>query len=209
MTHQVVMVGVRDSYKSIISLMCFLEYLQCTTRYGKIIRKFSNSQVDLANKYIPVYTYNMKLKDLVQALKNEKINYMIVGGYAVNFHGYSRNTVDIDLVIKFTLSNLKKVEKLLNKMGMVSRLPIDAVSVYKFRDEYIKNRNLIAWNFYNENDPTEQVDILINHDVSDFKSEKFRVNQLELKVITKDDLIKMKKKSGRDKDLLDIKELTK
>ena len=151
----------------------------------------------------------MKLSELVKALKKEKINYMIVGGYAVNFHGYSRNTVDIDLIIKFTLANLKKIEKLLQQMGMVSRLPIDAVSVYKFRDEYIKNRNLIAWNFYNENDPTDQIDILINHDVSDFKSEKFRVGQLELKVISKEDLIRMKKKAGRDKDLLDIKELTK
>ncbi|MDC0253422.1 nucleotidyltransferase [Bacteriovoracales bacterium] len=151
----------------------------------------------------------MKLSKLVKALKKEKINYMIVGGYAVNFHGYSRNTVDIDLIIKFTLANLKKIEKLLQQMGMVSRLPIDAVSVYNFRDEYIKNRNLLAWNFYNENDPTDQIDILINHDVSDFKSEKFRVGQLELKVISKEDLIRMKKKAGRDKDLLDIKELTK
>ena len=151
----------------------------------------------------------MKLLKLVKALKKEKINYMIVGGYAVNFHGYSRNTVDIDLIIKFTLANLKKIEKLLQQMGMVSRLPIDAVSVYNFRDEYIKNRNLIAWNFYNENDPTDQIDILINHDVSDFKSEKFRVGQLEFKVISKEDLIRMKKKAGRDKDLLDIKELTK
>ena len=64
----------------------------------------------------------MKLKDLVTILKKEKINYMIVGGYAVNFHGYSRNTVDIDLVIKLTLSNLKKLEKSLHQMGMVSRL---------------------------------------------------------------------------------------
>lgn len=151
----------------------------------------------------------MELSKLVNALKKEKINYMIVGGYAVNFHGYSRNTVDIDLIIKFTLRNLKKIEKLLQQMGMVSRLPIDAISLYKFREEYIKNRNLIAWNFYNENDPTDQIDILINHDVSDFKSERFKVGQLEFKVISKEDLIKMKQKSGRDKDLLDIKELTK
>lgn len=151
----------------------------------------------------------MKLSTLAKALQKEKINYMIVGGYAVNFHGYSRNTVDIDLIIKFTLTNLKKIEKLLHQMGMVSRLPIDAISVFKFRNEYIKNRNLIAWNFYNEEDPTDQVDILINHDITDFKSEKFKVGQLELKVISKEDLIKMKKKSGRDKDLLDIKELMK
>lgn len=134
---------------------------------------------------------------------------MIVGGYAVNFHGYSRNTVDIDLIIKFTLANLKKIESIMHQMGMISRLPIDAVSIYHFKDEYIKKRNLIAWNFYNEDDPTDQIDILINHDVGDFKSEKFRVGKLELTVITKEDLIKMKKKSRRDKDLLDIKELTK
>jgi predicted nucleotidyltransferase len=151
----------------------------------------------------------MKLSKLITALKKEKINYMIVGGYAVNFHGYSRNTVDIDLVIKLTLTNLKKVEKLLHKMGLISRLPIDAVSLFNFREEYIKNKNLVAWNFYGQEDPTDQVDILITHDISEFKSEKFKVGKLEFKVISKEDLITMKKKSGRDKDLIDIKELTK
>ena len=151
----------------------------------------------------------MKLKELVNSLKREKVNYMVVGGYAVNFHGYSRNTVDIDLIIKFTLSNLKRVEKILNELGMISRLPIDAVSLFKFREEYIKNRDLIAWNFYNESNPTDQVDILITHDVGDFKAEKFLVGDLEVKVISKEDLIQMKKASGRDKDLLDIKELSK
>lgn len=151
----------------------------------------------------------MKIEQLVKSLKREKINHMIVGGYAVNFHGYSRNTVDIDLIIKFNLSNLKKIEKILNDLGLVSRLPIDAISVFKFRNEYIKNRNLIAWNFYDPNDPTGQVDILITHDVSDFKTEKFRVGKMEYKVIAKDDLIKMKKASARPQDLIDIKELSK
>lgn len=151
----------------------------------------------------------MKLSTLVNNLKKEKINYMIVGGYAVNFHGYSRNTVDIDLVIKLTLANLKKIEKMLNAMGMVSKLPVEASSVFNFREEYIKNRNMMAWNFYNKEDPTDQLGILITHDISDFKSEKFRVGELEFKVISKDDLIAMKKESGREKDLLDIKELSK
>ncbi len=151
----------------------------------------------------------MRLEILVKELVKQKISYMIVGGYAVNFHGFSRNTVDIDLVIKFSLSNLKKMEKLLHGMGMISRLPIDAVSVYKFREEYIKNRNLIAWNFYKSDDPTQQVDILITHDVGDFKSEMFRVGDFKFRVISKDDLIKMKEKSGREKDLIDIRELKK
>jgi hypothetical protein len=149
------------------------------------------------------------IRTLVSGLLKQRIGYMIVGGYAVNFHGFSRNTVDIDLVIKFNLVNLKKIEKLLHEMGMISRLPIDALSIYKFREEYIKNRNLIAWNFYKEDDPTSQVDILITHDIGDFKSEKFRVGEFVFKVISKEDLIKMKRESGREKDLIDIRELTK
>lgn len=151
----------------------------------------------------------MRLEKLITELVRKRISYMVVGGYAVNFHGYSRNTVDIDLIIKFNLTNLKKIEKILHDMGMISRLPIDAVSVYKFREEYINNRNLVAWNFYKEDDPTEQVDILITHDVGDFKSEFFRVGDFKFKVISKEDLIKMKKESGREKDLIDIRELTK
>ena len=111
--------------------------------------------------------------------------------------------------ILLILTNLKKIEKLLNKMGMISKIPVDAVSIFNFRNEYIKNKNLIAWNFYSQRDPTNQVDILITHDISEFKSEKFKVGQVEFKVISKKDLIAMKKKSGRDKDLMDIKELSK
>jgi predicted nucleotidyltransferase len=151
----------------------------------------------------------MKLIDVVKVLNKEKINYIVVGGYAVNFHGYTRNTVDIDFVIKQSLSNFKKMEKAFNEIGLISKLPVDAVSVYKFKDEYIKNRNMIAWNFYDPNDPFTQIDIIITHDTSDFKSEKFKVGEQIVKVISKEDLIKMKKRSGRDKDLLDIKELSK
>lgn len=151
----------------------------------------------------------MKLKQLISKFKEKKINYLIVGGYAVNFHGYSRNTVDIDLVIKFTLANLKKVQKTLEGLGLISRLPIDANSIFNFRDEYINNRNLIAWNFYNPNNPIDQVDIIITHDISELKAEKFRVGDMIFKVVSKDDLIKMKETSGRKKDKLDIEELTK
>jgi hypothetical protein len=51
------------------------------------------------------------LKHKMFMFLKEKINYMIVGGYAVNFHEYSKNTVDIDLIIKFPLAHLKKMEK--------------------------------------------------------------------------------------------------
>lgn len=41
------------------------------------------------------YTFN-----LIKELNNNKVEYLVVGGYAVNYHGYRRTTGDIDLWIK-------------------------------------------------------------------------------------------------------------
>jgi predicted nucleotidyltransferase len=41
------------------------------------------------------YTHN-----LLKELNNNKVEYIVVGGYAVNYHGYRRTTGDIDLWIK-------------------------------------------------------------------------------------------------------------
>ncbi len=79
----------------------------------------------------------------------------------VALHGAVRGTVDIDFFVEWTLVH---VEALFKQYGLVSRLPITGEEVFNFREEYIKNRNLIAWNFYNPSDVTEQVDIIINYD---------------------------------------------
>lgn len=39
-------------------------------------------------------------RDVVIALNKSNVKYLVVGGYAVNFHGYHRTTGDIDLWIE-------------------------------------------------------------------------------------------------------------
>jgi len=141
------------------------------------------------------------------AFKKHKIPYAIVGGVAVGLHGYRRYTYDLDIIIRWTKTNLIKAEKCLLDTGLVSRLPISAQDVFEFRDEYINNRNLIAWNFYNPKQSSEQVDLLINYDLARKKTEIFQTPFSELKVLNLQDLIKMKKESGREQDLIDIKKL--
>ena len=144
-----------------------------------------------------------------KALKEAKVPYAIVGGHAVALHGAVRGTVDIDFIIKWTLGNLKKAEKALTSIGLVSRLPINAESVFQFRDEYIQNRNLIAWNFYDPLNQANQVDLVITDDLANVSVERFRTAQADIRVLSKPDLIAMKKKSGRPQDLEDIKALKK
>lgn len=56
-------------------------------------------------------------KEVIIALNKAEVKYIVVGGYAVNFHGYHRGTGDIDLWIEPTNENKNKITnalKLLN-----------------------------------------------------------------------------------------------
>ena len=107
----------------------------------------------------------MLIHDLHDAFAKEKIDYVIVGGYALAFHDLVRNTVDIDLVLKLDLESFEKAERALKSIGLQSRIPIRAKDVIQFRKEYIENKNLIAWSFVDYKDPMRQVDILITTDI--------------------------------------------
>jgi hypothetical protein len=136
--------------------------------------------------------------------ENAGLHYAIVGGYAVAFHGAVRGTVDIDFVFQWNQKTLKKAEKVLIANGLVSRLPITATDVFQFRDEYVRNRNLIAWNFYNPDDLSQQVDIIISYSLDPKYVTEMKSGEVAIKVLKKSELIKMKKQSGRDQDLQDI-----
>jgi len=151
----------------------------------------------------------MFLLRLVKALETHRVDYAIVGGYAVALHGAVRGTVDIDLVIKLTSASYSAAELALKSLGLQSRIPVSSLEVFKFRKEYIANRNLIAWSFANSNNPTEVVDIVLTHDLSRLRTKVVKVNGIEVKILAIQDLIKMKKASARPQDIEDIKVLEK
>lgn len=149
----------------------------------------------------------MFIHDVCAALAKEKIPYAIVGGYAVALHGAMRGTIDIDIVIHWTLNHLQKVETVFKEMGLVSLLPINAKDLFHFKEEYIRNRHLIAWNFYDPKNPINQVDLIINYDLRKGSTKTITTLQGKLKILSAKDLIAMKKASGRPQDLADVKAL--
>ena len=144
------------------------------------------------------------LEKVCSELNKQNVQFAIVGGYAVALHGAVRGTVDIDFVVKWRLEALSSAEKALMKLGLVSRIPVHASDVYHFRKEYIENRNLIAWNFYNPSNPVEQVDIVINFELGDGMVKNMNVGSTTIPVLNINSLINMKRESGREQDLLDI-----
>lgn len=52
------------------------------------------------------------------ALQNQGVEYIMVGGYATNLHGFQRYTGDIDIWIKDNLENRKRLRKAFVECGM-------------------------------------------------------------------------------------------
>ena len=151
----------------------------------------------------------MFIQNVIRALEKHNIKYALVGGYAVALHGAVRGTVDVDIVIALTKASLEGSESALGKIVLRSRLPVTAADVYRFRKEYIENRNLAAWSFINPDNPIEVVDILITEDVKNLKTVTRQAFGMKIKIASIPDLIALKKKSGRSQDIEDIKALEK
>jgi len=66
----------------------------------------------------------MFILKVAKALNANKVNYAVVGGYAVALHGAVRGTVDLDLIINLTKSSMINAEKTLNTIGLKSIIPV-------------------------------------------------------------------------------------
>lgn len=149
----------------------------------------------------------MFLLRVAGALTKARVPYGLVGGYAVALHGAVRGTMDIDLVIPREEGQFVRAERALSSIGLQPRLPVSAREVYRFREEYIRNRNLIAWSFVNPSVPSELVDIVLTLDLAELNTETVRVQNRQIRVVALDDLVAIKRRSGRPQDREDVRAL--
>lgn len=147
------------------------------------------------------------LERICGALRDAGVRYAVVGGYAVALHGAVRGTIDIDLALPWSSRDLEAAEAALTGIGLVSRLPLTAHEVHAFRDEYVSERDLVAWTFYNPEDPSEQVDLVIAYDLAGKRTTTVDLPDGPVQVLAIDDLIDMKRASGRPQDLEDARAL--
>ena len=146
-------------------------------------------------------------------LNKKKIKYLVVGGVAVNLYGYSRFTGDIDILVALSPDNLKKIDRIMKEMGYVERLPISITVLgdKKKLENFMKKKSLKAYTYISSHNPQLDIDIIVGESLrfDNFKENEtiIKVWNIQLPVISIDDLIKMKKRAGRDNDLLDLKAL--
>jgi len=140
-----------------------------------------------------------EFKEFIRCLNKNKVKYLLVGGWAVGYHGHPRATKDIDFLLSNEQDNLIRILKALNEFGAP---PVD---LEKFKEEgYVirMGSSPVQIDMINS---ASGIDI---HDC--YKRKKtIDVEGVKINIISRDDLIKNKRTSARNIDIYDADKIEK
>ena len=144
---------------------------------------------------------NSDFLDLIAALGDEGVEFLIVGAYAVAFHGIPRATGDLDVLIRPDRDNAARVWRALALFGA----PMQDIGVAE--NDFARTDTV-----YQIGLPPRRIDILTSISGVDFDEAwssraSSTIGDQVVHFIGRDALITNKLASGRDKDLLDVKNL--
>ena len=138
-------------------------------------------------------------KELFEYLNEHKVEYMLLGGYAVIAYGYVRATSDIDVVVSDGQENARRLMKALAEFGfgeteLRADLFTEPDSVVRMGVEPMK---------------IEILNYLKGVDFEDAYSRRrsVQVEDISVDLIALPDLLANKRAVGRPKDLIDADEL--
>jgi hypothetical protein len=138
-------------------------------------------------------------KELLELFNAHKVQYLIVGGYALAYHGAPRYTGDIDIFIKPDTENASRILKALDEFGFGSA---------GLKEEDLKSPDKIVQLGY----PPVRIDIItsisgISWDEAFEEREKGNYGNVPVFYIGRNQYIINKRASGRKKDLADLEAL--
>lgn len=144
---------------------------------------------------------NQDFLEFIGLLEEEKVDYLVIGGYAVGLHGFPRYTGDIDFFIAVSDANSLKILRVFEKFGF------GGIGIV--REDFLKKDHVVEIG----REP-RKIQVLTGIDGVEFEDCFARkvealIGGHIVKIIGKDDLIRNKAASARPKDRIDLEELKK
>lgn len=155
----------------------------------------------------------MDYADILRAMTAEGARFAVAGGFASLAHGVVRVTMDLDLVVDMQDDNLALLWDTLTGLGFSPQQPIPRASAVSA--EALLNvageKTMRAFSWAHASQPFLVVDLLVGPPFQWNLEllEKVEVFGVEVLVLRKEELIRLKRLAGRDKDLADVRELEK
>ncbi len=139
-----------------------------------------------------------KFLELMKSFERNDVEYIIIGGIAINLHGFARNTQDVDIFINPDKENIQKLKNALKEV--FDDPEIDEITFEELQ-KYSVIRYGTEYGFY--------IDIISaigeKFKFSDLEFEKRVIEGTEIKFAGLKSLYKMKEKTYREIDQLDLK----
>ncbi len=142
---------------------------------------------------------NQDFKEFIQSLNDNGVRYLVIGGYAVAFHGHPRYTKDIDIWVEMSPENAARMVRALEQFGFGS--------LGLKMDDFTTPDQIIQLGY-----PPSRIDILTTPAGVEFAScyearVQVVIDDVTVQFIDLDNLKKNKKATGRHQDLADLENL--
>lgn len=136
------------------------------------------------------------LKEFLSLLALNKVEYLLIGGYAVGYYGYPRPTGDMDVWVAMSPENAERI---------VRTFAVFAASVPV--EKFLEENSVVRMGV-----PPFRLEVLTTIDGVDFREcyqarKRVNIDGVDVDLISLSDLRKNKAASGRLKDLSDLENL--
>ena len=156
------------------------------------------------------------LEIIFRALNDAQVQYLIVGGLAVNAYGYERFTKAVDLVIGLERENILQALRALQAIGFKPRIPVtpEQFADAQLREQWRREKNLVVLQLWSDVHRRTPIDVFV-YEPFDFAKEWARavrlpvVSDLLAPVVSYEALLALKRAAGRSQDLTDLEKLGK
>ncbi|KAF0109181.1 MAG: hypothetical protein FD146_225 [Anaerolineaceae bacterium] len=142
---------------------------------------------------------NQDFKEFIQSLNDNGVRYLVIGGYAVAFHGHPRYTKDMDIWISMDAENAANIVKALEQFGFAS-LGLQA-------SDFTAPDQIVQLGY-----PPNRIDMITSTLGVDFEPcyavrVQAEIDGVQVNFIDLESLKRNKKAVGRHQDLADIESL--
>jgi len=133
---------------------------------------------------------------ILAALGRHGVDYLLIGGFAVNAHGYPRLTRDVDILVPLDKENFARLAEAIADLGSDDEL---APATWRSGDATRFDTHQGVLRVHRSIDG-----LRAGYDELGERAIEADVGDLRVKVIGYDDLIRIKRAAGRPHDLADI-----
>jgi hypothetical protein len=156
------------------------------------------------------------LVEILSALNDHQVDFVVAGGVAMVLHGVERTTLDLDIAVSLEPDNLRRFLEAMRHLRLVPRAPVPAEIILDRESiaALIREKNALVFTFWSPQEPYRQIDLFLTQENSfdDLIADAYllEIRARVIRVASRRKLIEMKGRGRpvRGKDTSDIRALT-